>query len=165
MRGYIIKRWASTSHIAYRSRSKNYDSDRLTQLHRLWNILIFCFILLSYYAHGPYSEQQRRRSDRAFAQSDLRLCCLQTKKNRFSYGEAVLMPTRSWTQYTLGTLCHNKHGITYISKAKSRYRQVLQGIGPYSMYTQTKKLCPLDVFVCQFQMYERISFKFSPFKL
>ena len=33
------------------------------------------------------------------------------------------------------------------------------------MYTQTKKLCPLDVYVCQFQMYERISYKFSPYKL
>ena len=32
-------------------------------------------------------------------------------------------------------------------------------------YTQTKKLRPLDVYVCQFQMYERISFKFSPYKL
>ena len=31
-------------------------------------------------------------------------------------------------------------------------------------YTQTIKLCPLDVYVCQFQMYERISFKFSPYK-
>ena len=33
------------------------------------------------------------------------------------------------------------------------------------LYTQTKKLCPLDVYVCQFQMYERFSFKFSHFKL
>ena len=101
------------------------------------------------------------------AHSDSLICAYVVckQKYKFSYGEAVLMPTRSWTQYTLGTLCHNKHGITYISKAKSRYRQVLQGIGPYSMYTQTKKLCPLDVYVCQFQMYERISFKFSPYKL
>ena len=34
-----------------------------------------------------------------------------------------------------------------------------------NIYTQTKKLCPLDVYVCQFQMYERISFKYSPYKL
>ena len=27
-------------------------------------------------------------------------------------------------------------------------------------YTETIKLCPLDVYVCQFQMYERISFNF-----
>ena len=32
------------------------------------------------------------------------------------------------------------------------------------MYTETIKLSPLDVYVCQFQMYERISFKFSPYK-
>ena len=36
---------------------------------------------------------------------------------------------------------------------------------PYVLYTETIKLCPLDVYVCQFQMYERISFKFSPYKL
>ena len=29
-------------------------------------------------------------------------------------------------------------------------------------YTETKQLCPLDVYACQFQMDERISFKFSP---
>ena len=29
------------------------------------------------------------------------------------------------------------------------------------IYTETIKLCPLDVGVCQFQMYERISFKFD----
>ena len=28
------------------------------------------------------------------------------------------------------------------------------------LYTETKKLCPLDVYVCQFLMYERISFIF-----
>ena len=32
-------------------------------------------------------------------------------------------------------------------------------------YTETIKLCPLDVYACQFQMYEPISFKFSPYKL
>ena len=32
-------------------------------------------------------------------------------------------------------------------------------------YTETIKLCPLDVCVCQFQMYERISFKFSHYQL
>ena len=32
-------------------------------------------------------------------------------------------------------------------------------------YSQTKKLCPLDIYVCQFHMYERISFKFSPYKV
>ena len=32
-------------------------------------------------------------------------------------------------------------------------------------YTETIKLCPLDVYVCQFQMYERISFKFSHYQL
>ena len=32
-------------------------------------------------------------------------------------------------------------------------------------YTQTIKLCPLDVYVCKFQMYERISFNFFPYKL
>ena len=30
----------------------------------------------------------------------------------------------------------------------------------YCIYTQTIKLCLFDVYVCQFQMYERISFKF-----
>ena len=29
------------------------------------------------------------------------------------------------------------------------------------MYTQTIKLCPLDVYVCQFQMYERILFNYQ----
>ena len=33
------------------------------------------------------------------------------------------------------------------------------------MYTETIKLWPLDVYVCQFQMDERISFKSSPNKL
>ena len=33
------------------------------------------------------------------------------------------------------------------------------------LYTQTIKLCWLDVYVCQFHMYERNSFKFSPYKL
>ena len=33
------------------------------------------------------------------------------------------------------------------------------------IYTETIKLCPLYVYVCQFQMYEGISFKFSPYKL
>ena len=32
-------------------------------------------------------------------------------------------------------------------------------------YTETIKLCPLDVHICQFQMYERISFKFSHYQL
>ena len=32
-------------------------------------------------------------------------------------------------------------------------------------YTETIKLCPLDVYVCQIQMYERISFKFSHYQL
>ena len=31
-------------------------------------------------------------------------------------------------------------------------------------YTETIKLCLLDVYVCQFLMYERISFKFLHFK-
>ena len=34
-----------------------------------------------------------------------------------------------------------------------------------NIFTQTIKLYPLDVYVCQVQMYERISFKFSPYKL
>ena len=33
------------------------------------------------------------------------------------------------------------------------------------IYTETIKLCPLYVYVCQFQMYERISFKFSHYQL
>ena len=33
------------------------------------------------------------------------------------------------------------------------------------IYTETIKLCPLDVYACQFQMYERISFKFSHYQL
>ena len=33
------------------------------------------------------------------------------------------------------------------------------------LYTQTIKLCPLDVDVCLFQMYERISFKLSHYQL
>ena len=33
------------------------------------------------------------------------------------------------------------------------------------IYTETIKLCPLDVYVCQFQMYERISFKFSLYQM
>ena len=32
-------------------------------------------------------------------------------------------------------------------------------------YTETIKLCPLDVDVCQLQMYERISFKLSHYQL
>ena len=47
---------------------------------------------------------------------------------------------------------------------------VINNLSPYInvnsiIYTQTIKLCSLDVYVCQFQMYERISFKFSPYKL
>ena len=37
--------------------------------------------------------------------------------------------------------------------------------GAYLLYTETIKLCPLDVYVCQFPMYERISFKFSHYQL
>ena len=33
------------------------------------------------------------------------------------------------------------------------------------IYTETIKLCPLDVNVCQFLMYERISFIFLHYKL
>ena len=33
------------------------------------------------------------------------------------------------------------------------------------MYTQTIKLCLLDVNVCQFQLYERILFNFSRYQL
>ena len=36
---------------------------------------------------------------------------------------------------------------------------------PFGKYTETIKLCPLDVYVGQFQMYERISFKFSHYQL
>ena len=32
-------------------------------------------------------------------------------------------------------------------------------------YTKTIKFCPLDVDVCQLQMYERISFKLSHYQL
>ena len=32
-------------------------------------------------------------------------------------------------------------------------------------YTETIKLCPLDVYVCQFLMYEHISFNFLHYKL
>ena len=35
----------------------------------------------------------------------------------------------------------------------------------YWLYTETIKLCPFDVYVCQFQMYVRISFKFSHYQL
>ena len=35
-----------------------------------------------------------------------------------------------------------------------------------NIYSNKKMLCPLDVInVCQFQMYERISLKFLPYKL
>ena len=34
-----------------------------------------------------------------------------------------------------------------------------------TIYTETIKLCPLEVYVCQFLMYERISFKFLHYKL
>ena len=33
------------------------------------------------------------------------------------------------------------------------------------IYTQTKKFCPLDVYVCQLQMYEGILLKFSQYQL
>ena len=33
------------------------------------------------------------------------------------------------------------------------------------MYTETIKLCPLDVYVCQFLIYERFSFFFLHYKL
>ena len=33
------------------------------------------------------------------------------------------------------------------------------------LYTETIKLCPLDVYVCQFLIYERISFNFLHYKL
>ena len=32
-------------------------------------------------------------------------------------------------------------------------------------YPETIKLCPLDIYVCQFQTYEHISFKFSHYQL
>ena len=35
----------------------------------------------------------------------------------------------------------------------------------WNIYTETIKLCPLDVYVGQFQIYERISFKFSHYQL
>ena len=35
----------------------------------------------------------------------------------------------------------------------------------YGIYTETIKLRPLDVYVCQFLMYERISFKFLHYNL
>ena len=35
----------------------------------------------------------------------------------------------------------------------------------FPIYTETIKLCPLDVYVCQFLMYERISFNFLHYKL
>ena len=35
----------------------------------------------------------------------------------------------------------------------------------FERYTETIKLCPLDVYVCQFLMYERISFNFFNYKL
>ena len=35
----------------------------------------------------------------------------------------------------------------------------------FVMYTGTIKLCPLDVYVCQFLMYERISFNVLHYKL
>ena len=38
-------------------------------------------------------------------------------------------------------------------------------IGGTCIYTETIKLCPLEVYVCKFQMYERISFKFSHYQL
>ena len=42
---------------------------------------------------------------------------------------------------------------------------VIMGILVYCKYTETIKLCPLDVYVCQFQMDQCISFKFSPYIL
>ena len=33
------------------------------------------------------------------------------------------------------------------------------------IYTEIIKLCPLGVYICQFQLYERISFKFSHYQL
>ena len=33
-------------------------------------------------------------------------------------------------------------------------------VSDVAIYTETIKLCPLDVYVCQFLMYERISFNF-----
>ena len=35
----------------------------------------------------------------------------------------------------------------------------------YTIYTETIKLCPLGVYVCQFLMYERISLNFLHYKL
>ena len=41
----------------------------------------------------------------------------------------------------------------------------LNALQPSVLYTETIKLCPLDVYVCQFLMYERISFKFLHLEL
>ena len=60
-----------------------------------------------------------------------------------------------WRQ-TRYKIQHN-HIFLYFDKAMERqlhnikYRTILQAI-----YTETIKLCPLDVYVCQFRMYERI---------
>ena len=35
----------------------------------------------------------------------------------------------------------------------------------FTIYTETIKLCPLDVYVCHFKMDERISVKFSHYEL
>ena len=51
---------------------------------------------------------------------------------------------------------------TVVVKALLSNYNVLANVCRRMKYTETIKLCPLDVYVCQFQMYERISFKFSP---
>ena len=57
------------------------------------------------------------------------------------------------------------HGVPRDKKNWINNVCIVPAFSSTSIYTQTIKLCPLDVYVCHFQMYERKSFKFSPYKV
>ena len=52
-----------------------------------------------------------------------------------------------------------------LSLSDNNQTDIIEAFNSTSRYTETIKLCPLDVYVCQFQIYERISFKFSHYTL
>ena len=77
--------------------------------------------------------------------------------------------------YLAGSLGHSvtDHSIKLVGASGGCYALIgahlasviVVGCYIYYKYTETIKLCPLDVYVCQFQMYERISFKLSHYQL
>ena len=81
--------------------------------------------------------------------------------------------TRSeYSPYASVTQMLQSPGWQFLEKRRSDSRlclfyNIIYGLVAIDMplYTETIKLCPLDVYVCQFLLYERISFNFLHYKL